>query len=301
MNRIATIPLQRSMSQAIQQAQGKLATTQLSLATGKKALDYASLGTETVRNLSAHTMVSREEAHSAVATRVGTTLELNDSYLTAMDDSVTSLHTDLLAAIGTGQSAGLQDAIQAAFDQYRSSLNASEGGVPLFGGAQTSSPFTPTTLADTLTTPVGQAFTNDQVKATARAATNLDVEYGIVASDVGSGLYSAFQTLAAAGTITDTLTPAQKTAMEQAASQIEEGLKSLRTVNSSNGRKQAQVADLGTRADARIVSLKDIISQNEDADLGQVATDLASQKTVLEASYSVFSQLSGLTLLNYLK
>jgi flagellar hook-associated protein 3 FlgL len=49
------------------------------------------------------------------------------------------------------------------------------------------------------------------------------------------------------------------------------------------------------------VRLKDIISQNEDADLGQVATDLATQKTVLEASFSVFSQLSGLSLVNYLR
>jgi flagellar hook-associated protein 3 FlgL len=302
MTRIASIPLQRNLAQAMQKAQQKLATTQLNLATGKKALDYASLGTETVRNLSAHTLVSREEAHSAVATRVGTTLELNDTYLTGMHDTVSSLRTDLLTAVGTGQSAGLRDAIEAAFDQYRTSLNATEGGIPLFGGSQTDSPpFKPATLGDTLTMTPAQAFTNDQVKGSARVSTNIDVEYGVVASEVGTGLYAAFQTLAAAGSIGENLTDAQRTSLLQAASEIQEGLKSLRAVNSSNGRKQAQVEELGSRAEGRIVRLKDIISRNEDADLGQVASDIATQKTVLEASYSVFSQLSGMSLINYLR
>ena len=302
MNRIASIPLQRTMSGAIQKSQQKLAQTQISLATGKKALDYAALGTQTVRNLSAHTLVSREEAHKNVTDRVGVTLSLNDNYLMAMDDSSASLHTEILTAIGTGDTVGLQDAIETAFSQFRTSLNATEGGIPLFGGSQTNGlPFQPETLADTLAMTPAQAFTNDQVKSSARVATNLDVEYGVLASDVGTGLYAAFQTLAAAGPIGIVPTAAQKTALEEAAGQIKEGLKSLRAVNSANGRKQAQLEDLHTRSEERIIRLKDIISQNEDADLGQVATDLATQKTVLEASFSVFSQLSGLSLVQYLR
>jgi flagellar hook-associated protein 3 FlgL len=302
MTRIATIPLQRSMADAMQKSQAKLAQTQLNLASGKKALDYASLGTETVRNLSAHSMVSREEAHADVTSRVGLTLQLNDTYINEMDDSLAGLHNEILEAIGTEQSKGLQDAIQAAFEQYRSSLNATEGGIPLFGGSQTDSvPFQPQTLADTLTMTPAQAFTNDQVKASGRVATNLDVQYGVVASDIGTGLYAAFQTLAAAGTIGDNPTPAQKTALTQAAAQILSGLDSVRTVNAANGRKQAQVEELGTRSQERLVRLKGIISENEDADLGQVASDLATQKTVLEASYSVFTQLSAMSLVQYLK
>ena len=302
LNRIASNSLQRSMAEAMQRSQQKLAATQLSLATGKKANDYASLGTETVRDLSAHSLVSQEQAHSTVASRVGTTLDLNNTYLSQIDESSGSLKTSILNAIGTGQSAGLQEAIDQAFGQFRTSLNASEGGVPLFGGTQTEQPpFQPQTLADTLTMTPAQAFTNDNVKAAARVATNVDVEYGVVASDVGTGLYAAFQTLAAVAPIGDTLTDAQKTALAQASDQLGKGLDSLRNVNSANGRRQAQVEDLGSRADESIVKLKDIISKNEDADLGQVAADLATQKTVLEASFSVFSQLSGLSLINFLK
>ena len=41
MTRVATIPLQRTMADAIQRAQQNLAKTQTSLSTGKKAQDYA--------------------------------------------------------------------------------------------------------------------------------------------------------------------------------------------------------------------------------------------------------------------
>lgn len=302
MNRVASIPLQRTMSGAIQKAQQKLAVTQLQLASGKKALDYASLGTEAVRNLSARGLVSRHEAHAATATRVGTTLELNNAHLTAIDDAMASLRTDILTAIGTGKASGLQEAIELAFDGYRASLNASEGGIPLFGGSQTDGhPFVPEALDDLTGLDPDDAFKNDTVRASARVAENVDIEFGMLASEMGKDLFTAFRTLAEAGKVGETPSAAQLEALNKAVGEIDTGLSSLRSVSAQNGRRQSQVEKLGTRAEERTILLKDIISRNEDADLGQVASDLAQHKTVLQASYSVFAQLSGLTLVSYLR
>jgi len=302
MTRVATIPLQRTLSAAIQQSQQKLAKAQMQLATEKKASDYASLGTEAVRNLSTHSLVSQQDAYAAVSSRVATTLALNDVNIGAIETSATSLKIDLLTAIGTGTAVGLNDAIKAAFGQFRASLNATDGNGSLFGGSQTDGPaFTPGTLADTLTTPASAAFANDGIKASARLSEKVDVQYGVTASDIGTGLYSAFQSLASAGTISDPPTPAQLAIITAAAGQIDTGLADLRAVNGENGRKQAQADTLATRATDRSVLLQGIISKNEDADLGQVAIDLAQQKTILEASYSVFGQLSSLSLVGYLR
>jgi flagellar hook-associated protein 3 FlgL len=128
MARVATIPLQRTLSDAIQRSQEKLAITQAQLSTGKKATTFADLGTETVRNLSAHSMLARQEAQATVAKRVGTSLSLYQGSLEAIDTAASGLRVDLLDAIGTGRADGLQEAIQSAFDQYRTSLNLSEGG-----------------------------------------------------------------------------------------------------------------------------------------------------------------------------
>lgn len=302
MTRVATIPLQSTMSSAIMRAQEKLAATQTQLSTGKKAATFADLGTESVRNLSAHTLLARQEAQSTVSKRVGTTLSLYQANMEGIEDATSDLRSSLMNAIGTGDSAGLQEAIQTAFDQFRTSLNASEGGTPLFAGSQIDqAPFSVNTLADAAATPGASAFHNDTVKANARVADGVDVKYGVGASEIGANLYEAFRTLGAAGAIGTKLTDAQLDSIKQAVSQIDTGLGDLRAVNAENGRKQNQVDTLASRGEERGLVLKNVIQENEDADLGQVAIDLAQQKSVLEASYSVFAQLSGLNLTNYLK
>jgi len=302
MSRVATIPLQRTMSGAIQRSQEMLAKTQAQLSTGKKATGYADLGTEAVRNLSSHSLLARHDAYADVAKRVGTSLALNDVHMGAIDATASTLKQDLLTAIGTGTGVGLNDAIKAAFNQFRAALNATEGGASLFGGSRTDGPaFVPDSLAATVGTPASAAFANDDVKAAARLADNVDVTFGVTASDIGSGLYAAFQTLAAAGSIGDKPTAAQIDSLTKAAGEIDAGLSGLRAVNAENGRKQAQAETLSVRAADRSVLLHGIIGDSEDADLGQVAIDLAQQKTMLQASYSVFAQLSGLTLASYLR
>jgi len=252
MSRVATIPLQRTMSAAIQTSQQLLAKTQAQLSTGKKATDYASLGTEAVRNLSSRSLLARQEAYADVSARIGTTLALNDANMGSIDASAMQLKQDILTAIGTGGSAGLNESIKTSFDQFRAALNATDGGTSIFGGSRTDGPaFLPDTLAATIGTPATAAFANDDIKASARLSDNVDVEYGVTASDIGSKLYTAFQTLAAAGTIGDPPTPAQRASLSQAAGEIDAGLSSLRAVNAENGRKQAQSETLATRAAAR--------------------------------------------------
>ncbi|TGX54182.1 flagellin [Sphingomonas gei] len=302
MTRVATIPLQRSMAGAIQRSQEALAITQQRLASGKKAADFADLGTETVRNLSAHSLLARQDAQSTVSKRVGTTLSIYQGHLEGIDKAVGDLKNDILNAVGTGDAAGLQEAIETAFSQYRTSLNANEGGAPMFAGSQTDgTPFTPDTLAQVATTSAADAFKDDGVRSSARVADGVDVVYGITASAVGKDLYAAFKTLAQAGTIGSKPTSAQLDALKQAVGQLGTGIDSLRAVNADNGRKQNQVETLATRGEQRGLLLEGVIETNEDADLGQVALDLAQQKTMLQASYSVFAQLSDLSLVNYIR
>lgn len=301
MTRIATIPLQQSMSDAIQRSQQKLAISQAQLSSGKKAPDFASLGVQAVRNLSAHSLVSREKAHAEVAAQVGTTLSLYDANISGIETMASELRQNALAAIGTRDATGLQDAINAAFAQFRSNINARAGGVPLFSGAQNTTPFTPETLADTVGLDAADAFTNDKVRASARVGDGIDVQYGVTASEVGTDMLAAFRTLAEVGDIGERPTATQMEALQDAIGQIDGALGNIRNVNAENGRKQAQLETLGTRADQRGLIYQDVISRNEDADLAQVAVNLAQQQATLQASYAVFSKLSGLSLVNYLR
>ncbi len=302
MTRIATIPLQRTLSGAVQQAQRRLADTQLQLNSGKKAKDLAALGGAAVRTLSARTALAIQAAQSAATSRLGTTLSLYEVNITAIDTVASDLKTQLMAAVGTGSTATLPGAIDSAFSQIRSALNATDGFEPLFGGAQGDEvPFKPATLADTIGVTPESAFGNDDVRAASPVGGGATLTYGITARDLGSGLLAAFQTLATAGPIGDTPTAAQRDALNSAIGQIDAALPQVRGLNASNGLRQTQMATLASRADDRAALLQKLVSDNEDADYGEISMALTQQKTMLEASYAVFGQVSSLSLVNYLR
>ncbi len=302
MTRIATIPLQRTLSGAVQQAQRRLADTQLQLNSGKKAKDLAALGGAAVRTLSARTALATQAAQSAATSRLGTTLSLYEVNITAIDTVASDLKTQLMAAVGTGSTATLPGSIDSAFSQIRSALNATDGFEPLFGGAQGDEvSFKPATLADTIGVTPESAFGNDDVRAAAPVGGGATLTYGITARDLGSGLLAAFQTLAAAGPIGDTPTAAQRDALNSAIGQIDAALPQVRGLNASNGLRQTQMATLASRADDRAALLQKLVSDNEDADYGEISMALTQQKTMLEASYAVFGQVSSLSLVNYLR
>lgn len=301
MSRIATVPLQNILSSSIQRSQQKLAVSQAQLASGKKATNVSDLGIDSVRTLSSRALMSRQQAYVMASDRVSATMALYNTHLSGIETSSGDLRRSLLEAIGTGRSAGIQEQIESSFAQLKTSLNASEGGVPLFAGSQTEDvPFTPNALSDLIPAPPANAFTNDKVRPTARLSDGLDITYGVVADEVATGLVTAFSTLANAGPFGDTLTAAQLTAVTNAIDQLDSGLKTVREMSAENGRKQAQIETFGTRANERATLLQTIVGKVEDADLAQVAIDISVQKTALEASLTVFSQLSKLSLVHYL-
>ena len=302
MTRVATLPMQNMMTKAMSRNQQALAESNLQLETQKKSPDYAGLGSATARALSARTMLAQQQAQSTVAKRVDTTLGFYEASLGIIDDSVGTMKKRLLDAIGTGDSPDLASVINTAFQNVRNALNTNEAGVPIFGGGHTDAdPFQPKTLDDLLAlADSGDAFVNDDVRTTARLGDNVDVTYGIGASDIGTGLVDAFKTLAGLMPFGTKLTDAQVDGIKQAMGQIDKGLSDLRSVNSRNGDMQNQVQAMADRADARANLLESVVSDVEDADMGQVAIDISARTAVLNASYGAFGQLTKLSLLNFL-
>jgi len=302
MTRVATMTYNNTIATAMQRAQGKLADSQVQLDTQKKVQTYGALGGDGARVLSASSMLAQQKAQGQVANRVNTTLGFYDTSLNAIDGSVSSLKTALLKAIGTGEVVDLGKTIENTFVDFRNSLNQSEAGVPIFAGAQTdTSPFKPQTLADVaaLADP-NDAFANDDVRSSARLGDNVDVQYGIGASDIGTGLVKAFQTLAGLGPLNDKLTDTQVDMLQTAIGQIEEGLKGVRSVNGANGDMMNHVDALEGRAGERTKLLTKVVGDAIDADIGQVSMDITMRETILTASYSVFSQMQNMSLANFL-
>lgn len=302
MDRIATIPLQRIMTDGIQRSQSRLGETQQDLATGRRVHSYADLGSNAVRSISAHSMLSRHKAEMQVSKHVETTLGLYDTHLTNMDNQLTEMRTQMLTALGNEDGTGLQEVFEGAFERFRDSLNADEGGVYLFGGSSSEvEPFMPQDFQAAQWNPTANSFRSDGNRAKATIGENHTMTFGIGAREVGEKIYDAFRTLSQAAPFTDGELPwGNKTAIRAALEQLDEGLAVLRNVNGENGRKMAKLDAITEAAEKRSLVFERIISESEDADLGKVATDLAKHQASLQASYSVFARLSSLNLTNYL-
>jgi flagellar hook-associated protein 3 FlgL len=302
MTRIATVPMQQAMQSAMLRTQQSLADAQEQLNTTKKVQSYADLGADTGRVLSARTMLSQYDAQTRIASRVDTALSFYESRLGQVDTAASKLRTTLLNAIATGNAPDIQGEASAAFDQFKAAVNAADGGKPIFAGGETGTPpLVPQTLADTVGLDPNAAFTNDQTRLTARIAPDEDLSFGIVASDFGKNFVQAFRTLAELGPVDLRPTQAQLDAMAKAVSELDAGLADLRVTDAGNGRAQNRVDDVNKRAEDRTIMLKSAVGSVEDADMGQVAIDISLRKTLLEASYSAFAQINGLSLINYLR
>lgn len=302
MTRVSTFTLQNTLVASLQNNQASLADANLQLSTTKKVQDYAALGGGTARVLSASSMLAQQKAQSAVAARVNTTLGFYDTALNSIDSSASDLKTKLLKAIGNDDGSDLDSTIKSAFDAYRTALNTSEAGVPIFSGGQSGSlPFKPQSLSDlaSLASP-SDAFGNDNTHMTARLGDTTNVQFGINASDMGTGMVDAFTKLAALGPFSDKLTDAQTQGLNEVMAQIDNGLAGVRRANGRNGDLQNQVDALGKRADDRSNLLTGVIGDAVDADLGQVAADISNRTTILSASYAAFDKLNNLSLLNFL-
>jgi flagellar hook-associated protein 3 FlgL len=302
MTRVASLPLQDSMATAISRVTGKLADSQRQLATGKTADRHAGLGAGAVRVLTARNLLERTQGHIGAARQLTHTLNIYDSHMSQLETSMMSLRESLATGLGVQVGTGLDADIGNGFIELANTLNARDGGVALFSGSRTDGPaFTPATPADTLSVTDQDAFQTDGVRQTTRVADGANIEHGVDGRVIGTEFLSAFRTLAQAGPFGETLTANQMDAIKDAMKLLDGGLETLRVANAENGRSLARADQLSQRAERRVTMLTEVISRIEDVNLAELATNLAAQKTMLEASYAVFTRLSGLSLASYLR
>jgi flagellar hook-associated protein 3 FlgL len=302
MTTISSSSVQATLVDAMDRIQRGIAASSAQIASGEVAPTLSGLGAAAVPMLSAHSVVARQQAYVATSNALGSTLALYDTHISSIDSLATNLQQALTGASGAGTTAGLQTTIENAFTSFRDALNAQGGGGALFGGSQTDgTPFGPQTLQASVGLSAEQAFSNDDVLASARVADHRDMTYGITARQLGTQLLTAFQTLASAGTISATPTKTQEAAMAKAVDQISTALTGIRSLNAANGQRQAQLQTLEQQAKDSVTRMQSVISETQDADLSKVATTLANQQTQLQISYSAFSKIAELSLVNFLK
>jgi flagellar hook-associated protein 3 FlgL len=286
--------------------QNQLVDLQRQVGSEHKAADLKGYGANSARIISANGMIAQANANAGAAQNLGARFDMVDSALNSTADASESLRLSILSAIGNDDGRFITDALQTAFDKARTALNTSYEGEALFAGERVGAqPIGVATLTDLAAAPSVGAIFDEAARPKTVDLGDGPIQVSEKASDVSTGLFTAMKDLKAlidanGGTLPQPLTSAQKTTLQGLVTSLASARQTLLVAQGQNGetqkRVEADAARLSTHADA----LEKTVSDVRDADLAEVATRITAIQVQYEALAKTYSNLSQLSLLNYL-
>lgn len=276
------------------------------VSTQKKGTDLKSYATSADTLTAMHTVKARLETYTDQNTVIADRLSQQDTALNQVADSATNIRDAIENALATGHADTLMQDIQANMNTAVQGLNSQYDGKYLFAGGQVNTqPVTANLLSD-LTPPatVASFFHNDNYKLQNKLDDSTTVTTGMLASDIGTPMMNALQTIqsyvAANGPITGPLTQAQISFLQSQIGTWNTVRTDLTTVTASNGMVQKQVDDSKTNVAGQSTTITGMVGDITDADMGLAASQLQMAQMAVQAAAHVFQTLQSSSLINIL-
>jgi flagellar hook-associated protein 3 FlgL len=274
------------------------------VATQKKGTDLKGFATTADTLTAMNTVKARLTAYQDQNTVVADRLSSQDVALNQVTDAAGQVRQAIANAIATGSSDTLMQEVQAQLQNAVEGMNARYNGKYLFAGGQVDTkPVTVGQLSDLGGgAPLTGFFHNDDYKLQNKLDDSTTITSGVLASDIGAQLLSAFQALqdSPVGPFNGPLTPAQQTWLQGQLGAWDSVRQDLTTVTAGNGVLQQRVDTSKDRVVAQDVTLSGMMGDITDADMGQAATQLQMAQMAVQASAHVFQALQGASLLSIL-
>jgi flagellar hook-associated protein 3 FlgL len=198
--------------------------------------------------------------------------------------------------------------MQGFYNQAVEILNAKDASGYIYGGDNNQMPpVTATDLTSLAALPsVANAFANGQVKTSVRLGDSQTVQVGMLASDLGTQLFSLFQQVAqfdagAGGPFNTKTTPAQQSFLEstiQTSATVQEG---VNVQSATNGIRYQMVQDTMTQLQAKSTVYKGFVSSLQDVDMADALSRLNQNNIALQAAFQVTSNMNKLSLLDFMQ
>lgn len=255
-----------------------------------------------------NTVNSRMDTYQDTNTQVAAKLTTQDAALNSAADSATAVRQAITEALANDSATSLMQVVQGQFQTAVSALNAQYDGKYLFaGGKVTTQPVTAGSLSDLTAGPaISSFFQNDSFKSGAKLDNSTTVTTGQLASDLGTNMLTAFQSLQAfdaggTGPLSGQLTDAQRTFLQSQLASWDQVGTSLTTATAQNGLLQKQVDTVNSRLTDQQNTLAGMIGGITNADMAKAATDLSNAQLSVQATAQVLQVMQGSSLLNLLK
>lgn len=307
--RVATAAQTQYYLTQIQHAGNALDKTQAQIASGKNATTYAGFG-DKAQMLTASIAANARNAAYTNATKLAVTqTDLQDSQLTALAKLAADLRKAISDTVANSDASALMSQAESIFEQAASILNSkdSNGDYIYSGGKTDVPPLTVNSLSDLAALPsVAGAFANGTDKKSVQVADGVTVSYGVTASDAATGLMQALSDLASfntgpTGNFGGTVTGPQNAYLSAAIATTGTVATNLNNVVAENGFVYNRLTDSQDQQASMNTLYKSFISDIQDTNMADAATQLSLNQTQLQAALSVTAQLNQLTLLNFLQ
>ena len=310
-DRVSTAQQTAYMLGQINQANAALDKTTQQIASGDTATTYAGFGNQAQVLQATISASARNTAYTAATTLATTQADIQDTQLTSLSSLATQLQTAVSSAVANNDPSTLMTTVQSVFSQATSILNSQDanGDYIYGGGNSTTPPVSVTTLSQlsALGSSASGAFANGSDLKSVQVGDGQTVTYGLTASSVGQGLMQALQDVAnfdAGGTGnfsgSTSLSQTQNNFLTGELSNLTTASTNLNNVTAQNGDVYNQLQSATSQQSSMSTLYSGFISNIQDTNMANAATQLQLNQTALQAALQVTSTLNQLSLLNYM-
>jgi flagellar hook-associated protein 3 FlgL len=306
-DRIGTASNAQLMLAQIQKAEVAVDTANRQVSTGKVADTYTGYADKTAVMESARSAAARAEANISTAQQAETRLDLQDAQLSQLGDLADQVRQTLTKAAADQDATSLTEQMKGYFNQAVEILNAKDANGYIYAGDNNQVPPVATTDWNSLAglSSAAQAFANGTVKTSVKIGDTQTVQVGVLASDLGKGLFDLFRQYAqfdagSNGPFDTKTSPAQQNFIESTIQTSMNVAQDVNTQTAQNGITYKMVQDAVSRLQATSTVHKTFVSNLEDVDITEALSRLNQNQIALQASFQVASTLNHLSLLDYL-
>lgn len=305
-SRVSSYSHSQSLISGLLRNQSDMYETQQQVNTGKKSQSYQGYAQDTSTLISARNSKSRTDTFVRTAQAVSGEMQTADINLDSMIESARAIKDSLLTAIAEKDATGLRQSLDQNFQLIGSSLNSQSAGSYNFAGTKTDTkPFTPTTLDELVASEAaGTTFANNDVKASAKVADTVMMEYGILADEVAGDVMAIISDIHAydtgGGNLEGALDQTQIDYLQSKLDVLDSAIEQMQNVQVQNGLNQKKLDEISNQMSERSTYLETFIGDIEDVDMAEAISRLNADQTALEASYRVIAEISQLSLAKFL-
>jgi flagellar hook-associated protein 3 FlgL len=305
--RVGTFATTQVLLSQLQRAENNLNVTEQQVSSGKLADTYTGYGDKTALMEAARSSADRADANVAAAQQASVRLDLQDSLLSQLGEIAQNVRETLTKAAADQDATSLMTTLQGYFAQAVQILNSKDANGYIFAGDNNQTP--PVTVTDLASLgsigSVSNAFNNGSVKTSVRIGDNQTVQVGLLASDIGTQLFSLFQQVqqfdsGVSGPFDAKTSASQQSFLEGTIQTAGDAAANVNAEAAGNGIRYKLVQDSISQLQSTSTVYKGFVSNLQDVDVAEALSKLQQNQVALQAAFKMSSTLNQDSLLNYI-